>query len=404
MLTVEEWMDIRLLSREGHSIRMIAKLTNLSRNTVRRALRQQIQEPYNTGTRKKKLDEFKDFIDKRYNECGLSAVRLLEEIRGMGYSGGIHILRRYLQSLGKRSRRLEKATIRFETPPGRQAQADWAYCGRFNDAEGKMISVYAFVMVLSFSRYMYIEFTTSMKIEQLIECHQHAFDWFGGCPQTILYDNMKQIRLGPGQLNPLFVDFSNHYGFAPKTHRVRRPRTKGKVERMVDYIKDNFLNGRVFVDLQDLNTQGRQWLDRTANVRVHATTGERPMDLLPKETLSLVGELHPYRLTLKALRKVDREGYVSYQRSRYSVPPSHVGKTVIVEENERRIQVRCEDLIIASHDAARKSGSCVTDKAHVEEMWKLSVGRAMPPAPHWELTFKQSVAAVQLSVYEEVAL
>lgn len=403
MLTVEEWMDIHLLARQGHSIRAISRMADLSRNTVRRALRQQSHQPYNTGNRKTKLDEFKPYIDKRYGECGLSAVRLLEEIRGMGYSGGVHILRRYLESLGKRSKRLEKATIRFETPPGRQAQADWAYCGRFPDPAGKLISIYAFVIVLSFSRYMYVEFTTSMKLEQLIECHQNAFNWFGGCPQTILYDNMKQIRLGPGRLNPLFVDFASHFAITPKTHRVRRPRTKGKVERMVDYVKDNFLNGRVFIDLDDLNTECRQWLDRTANVRVHATTGERPLDLLAKEMMSKIGEVAPYRLSLKTLRKVDREGYVSYERSRYSVPPAHVGKTVIVEQDERRIIVRSNDLIIASHDAARKPGSCVTDKSHLEEMWKLSVGRAMPPAPQWELTFKQSVAAVQLSIYEEVA-
>lgn len=404
MLSVEEWMDIHLLAREGHSIRSIARLANVSRNTVRRALRQQTQQPYNTGSRDTKLDEFKPYIERRYGECGLSAVRLLEEIRGMGYSGGVHILRRYLQSLGNRSKRLEKATIRFETPPGRQGQADWAYCGRFTDAGGNLISIYAFVMVLSFSRYMYVEFTTSMKLEQLIECHQQAFAWFGGSPQTILYDNMKQVRLGPGQWNPLFLDFTNHYAVTPKTHRVRRPRTKGKVERMVDYVKDNFLNGRVFIDLDDLNGQCRRWLEETANARVHATTGERPVDLLGKESLSGIGEASQYRLSLKTLRKVDREGYVSYRRSRYSVPPSHVGKTVIVEQDERRIIVRSEDLIIASHDAAKKTGMCVTDKQHVEEMWKLSLGRAMPPAPQWELTFKQSVAAVELSVYEEVSI
>ena len=89
------------------------------------------------------------------------------------------------------------------------------------------------------------------------------------------------------------------------------------------------------------------------------------MDLLGKETLSSIVEAPEYRLTLKTLRKVDREGYVNYGRSRYSVPPSQVGKTVIVEQDERRIIVRSDDLIIASHDAARKSGSCVTDKQHV---------------------------------------
>jgi transposase len=96
-----------------------------------------------------------------------------------------------------------------------------------------------------------------------------AFEFFGGWTHEMMYDNMKQVRLNQQQLNPLFVDFAGHYGFAIKTHRVRRPRTKGKVERMVHYVKDNFLNGRTFADMADLNTQARHWLMYTANARVH---------------------------------------------------------------------------------------------------------------------------------------
>lgn len=404
MLKREEWMDIHLLSRQGHSIRSISRLTKLSRNTIRRTLRAQVHQPYDSSNRTSKLEEFKPYIEKRYNECGLSAVRLLEEIRPQGYTGGLHTLRRFLHQLGASSKRLEKATIRFETPPGHQAQADWAYCGRFADADGNIIPIYVFVFVLSFSRYMYAEFTTTMKLEMLIGCHLRAFDYVGGWVQTMLYDNMKQVRLGPHEWNPLFLDFTSHYGVIPKTHRVRRPRTKGKVERMVDYVKDNFLNGRVFSDLDDLNAQCRHWLEHTANIRIHATTRRRPVDLLPEEKLTVISAAPRYRISHKSARKVDREGYVSYQRSRYSVPPEHVGKTVVVSHDEQKVIVRSEDLIIATHDAARKAGSCVTSREHVEAMWKLSVGRQMPPAPSWKLTFNGSVAAVSLSTYEEVAL
>ena len=107
---------------------------------------------------------------------------------------------------------------------------------------------------------------------------------------------MKQVRRAPGELNPLFVDFAQHYGFVPKTHRVRRPRTKGKVERMVHYVKDNFLTGRSFTDLADVNTHARQWLDHTANVRIHATTNQRPVDLWASEKPLLAAlpvALHP---------------------------------------------------------------------------------------------------------------
>ena len=201
MLKVEEWMDIHLLSRQGHSIRSIMRLTNLSRNTIRRALRQQhAHQPYCSSNRGSKLDQFKPYVERHWAECGLSAVRLLEEIRGMGYDGGVHTVRRFLETVGGNQKRLDKATIRFETPPGRQAQADWAYCGRFTDALGRVVPIYAFVIVLSFSRYMYVEFTTSMKIETLIGCHLQAFNYFGGLARDDTLRQHEASKTGAGRV------------------------------------------------------------------------------------------------------------------------------------------------------------------------------------------------------------
>jgi len=195
MLRLEAWMDIHALRREGHSIRAIVALTGHSRNTIRRALRQKVQQRFSAPKRASKLDGFKDYVEHRYNECALSAVRLLEEIRAMGYSGSLITLRRFIQTLKPAKKALERATVRFETAPGQQAQADWAYCGRFADPTGRWIPVYAFVMVLSFSRMLYVEFTSSMKVESLIRCHLNAFAFFGGWPNEVLYDNVKQVKL-----------------------------------------------------------------------------------------------------------------------------------------------------------------------------------------------------------------
>ena len=96
-----------------------------------------------------------------------------------------------------------------------------------------------------------------MSLSELIRCYERAFEFFNGWPQTILYDNMKQVRLSTAEWNPFFLDFLNHHGITPRIHRVRRPRTKGKVERMVHYLKDNFLNGRAFADMGDLRAQGQ---------------------------------------------------------------------------------------------------------------------------------------------------
>ncbi len=396
-------MDIRSLRKEGHSIKAIVRLTGFSRNTVRRVLREAGPGAYRTPERGSQLDPFKAYVKERYESCSLSAVRIEGEIRGMGYTGSIWTVRRYLGSLKPEQERLGKLTVRFETPPGKQAQADWAYCGRFADGQGRLVPVYAFVMVLSFSRMLYAEFTASMKLPWLMRCHQNAFDFFGGWPSEILYDNMKQVRLGPGELNPLFLDFARHYDLAIKTHRVRRPRTKGKVERMVHYVKDGFLNGRSFADFEELNAQARHWLSHVANVRVHATTNRRPVELLSEERLTAVKTLAPYRLYEITSRKAGYDGFVRFERSRYSLPPQYAGQSVLVGKEGQRIVIRSGDMIVAEHALARKAGSTLADPLHVQALWKLSLQNARTPVPRWQLTFKESVQTASLSVYQETA-
>jgi len=314
----------------------------------------------------------------------------------MGYTGSLDTVQRYLKSLRSVQVCADKATVRFETPPGVQAQADWAYCGKLGDK-----SVYAFVMVLGFSRMLYIEFTFSMDLSTLLECHKRAFAYFGGWTQSILYDNMKQVRLSPDQLNPLMLDFAGHYGFSIKTHRVRRPRTKGKVERMVDYVKDNFLLGREFVDLADMNAQGRHWLEHTANVRIHATTNERPVDLLPKENLTALASISPYPVAAFASRQVDSESFVRFAGSRYSVPPQHVGESVVLLHMGGKVVVRSGDLVIAEHAEAPKRGSCMADSSHIAELWKFTTRTQIIRQPEWHQASATVVETRSLSVYEE---
>jgi transposase len=402
MLRPEEWMDIGVLHREGHSIKSIARMTGRSRNTIRNVISQKILRRRPPKRRPSKLDPYKEYVKERYESCALSAVRLLEELRPMGYTGSVIVLRRYLRSLRPRRERAAKLTVRYETPPGKQGQADWGYCGRFADAAGKLISIYAFVVVLSFSRMMFVRFTTSMKLAELIRCHLEAFTYFGGWPEQMLYDNMKQVRLGPEQWNPLFLDFANHYGFVPKTHRIRRPRTKGKVERMVDYLKDNFLNGRSFDDLEALNAQVMHWLNATANVRIHATTGEQPVVLWRQEPIVALSSVAPYQIVDYLPRKADWESFVHFERRRYSVPPEYAGKPLLVGRSGEQIIVRSGDCIIAEHRAAARAGDCVADPDHVAALWKLTLGRtASEIVPKWEVRFNSAVDVRPLSVYQE---
>lgn len=396
-------MDIRALRREGHSIKRIAAMTGRSRNTIRKALNQTLPQQVITRKRTSKLEQFKAYVRERFESCRLSAVRLAEEVREKGYTGSLRTLRRFVATLDAERRWDKRKTVRFETPPGKQAQADWAYCGRFPDASGKMVPIYAFVMVLAWSRVMYVEFTTSMKLPWLIRCHLAAFRFFGGWPLEILYDNMKQVRLSRDQWNPLFIDFASHYGIVVKTHRIRRPRTKGKVERMVDYVKENFLVGRTFAGLDDLNAQGMHWLETVANVRVHGTTHERPVDRWHNEGLTAYQSIATYHIDEWAARKASWEGYVSFGGSRYSVPPQIAGKNVVVGRREQSVVIRCQQMIVAEHRAADRRGSTMADPDHVAAMWTLTLGKSREEiVPRWNVRFDSPVAVAPLSVFDEV--
>ena len=399
---MEEWMGIKGMKREGHSIREISRRTGRARNTVRKVLRHKAPKQKNRKQKISILDEYKAYLKKRYRETGLSGVRLLEEIELMGYRGSVDTVRRYLKTIDEAEFVSSKATVRFETAPGRQAQVDWAEIGQMPDESGLMKKIYAFVMVLGFSRMTYVEFTRSMKLPVLIECHKRAFDYFGGYTEEILYDNMAQVRLPSGKLNAEMLDFANHYGITVKTHEPYRPRTKGKVERSVLYVKDNFVKGREFEGFRDINSQGRWWLDNRANRRVHATTGKVPFELLREEGLTPVASVPEYRRVESVQRKVNAEAYVLIGGSRYSVPPKMVGRKVTVRSGHTRVDVVADGAIVAEHCKAIKKGESVTDPLHAAEMWKLTLDRRdVPKAKPAKLLVRIPDERL-LTVYEEV--
>ena len=280
-------MDIVALHRQGVPIKAICRQLGVGRNTVRRALRRQGPPAYKRPPAAGKLDPFKDYLLARLAEFPeLSAVVLFEEIRAQGYEGGISILKDFTRPYRQRRR---EPVVRFETPPGKQAQVDWAELGR-HELDGPEQALHLFVMVLGFSRALYAEAVTAEDLPTFLACHAHAFAFFGGMPAEILYDNAKVVVLertasGP-RFNPGLLDFAGRYGFAPRLCRPYRARTKGKVERSIRYLRDRFFCGRRFRSLEDLNRQMLAWLDTTANCRLHATTGERPLDRLAREGLT----------------------------------------------------------------------------------------------------------------------
>ncbi len=165
MLNWEEQMNIKFLVGQGHSIRRTAELSGHARNTVRSVIRSAGDEPKKEKRgRKSKLEDFKDYLHSRYSATGLSGTRLCAEITVMGFTGSVSAVRRFLQTVEK-TELSPKATVRFETPPGEQSQVDWAEIGYFLDESGVRRKVYAFVMVLSYSRMLFVEFVTDMATE-----------------------------------------------------------------------------------------------------------------------------------------------------------------------------------------------------------------------------------------------
>lgn len=255
----------------GKSIRAIAKETGHSRNTIRRYLRSlDIPGEKPRPKRPSKLDPFKPLLQEWMNQGIYNCEVLFERIREQGYQGGRTILKDYVKDF--RPSKQAPAIQRYETKPGEHAQVDWGICETV-DPEGQIHKVPVFVMVLGYSRSMYIEFTKRCDIHSFLRCLIHAFEYFGGIPKILLTDQMKTVVLGMGddrkpRWHPLFADFAAAIGLVPKVCRVRRPQTKDKVERGVRFVKENFIPGRRFIDLEDLNRQALPWCDEK-NQRIH---------------------------------------------------------------------------------------------------------------------------------------
>ena len=293
----------------------------------------------------------------------------------MGYPGSERTVRRFLTGLRKAGKAKRELTVRFETPPGRQAQADWVELGWVDFTDGTRHKIHAFEMVLGHSRLGFLDFALDVTLSSLLTCLRSAFEFLDGVPLEVLFDNMASVRLpGSKEIHPAMLDFSKHHGFAPKTHRPYRPRTNGKVERFGGYAQSDFIRGRSFENLADLQRQGRLWLDQQANVRVHGTTGEVPREVYETRERQVMQPLPPPYLGIPLRRKVSRAGLVHHAASGYSVPPELYGQSVWVSAQAGQLRVfTSKGLVVAQHPLANRPGQTVTSPAHVAEMWRLSV-------------------------------
>lgn len=313
---------------QGLSKSAVADLVGITRRTLHRWIEKGMLADTGTVPRytprppvTTKLEPYQALIETRLATYpALSAVRLLEEVRAAGYTGGYTQLRAFVRHV--RPRRPDEPVVRFETPPGKQAQVDF---GKFRLPWGMRNCL---LVVLGYSRALWLTFYRRQDLRTLFVGLESAFQFFGGTTEEVLFDQMKTVitrddRLRGGDLvtNAEFRRFAAHWGFTPRACRPYRAQTKGKVERPIRYVRGNFFYGREFVNDADLNQQARVWLDRVANVRVHATLQERPYERFVRDEQAALRPLaaRPYASLL----------IQSQLELELAAPPRHAPRCVV---------------------------------------------------------------------------
>lgn len=292
MLSQEGAVEIKVMARQGKGVREIARELGLSRNTVRRYLRGAQPAYAGRPKRETKLGPHEAYVLARLEAARpdvIPATVLLRELAERGYSGGISQLKAFMAPL---RRGPADPVVNFETAPGEQMQADFTTIRRGRDR------LVAFVATLGYSRTAFVHFGDDESYPAWEAGLVGAFDYFGGVPQHVLFDNAKPVLLdrdvyGPGRhrWNPQMLELAERWAFVPRVCRPYRAKTKGKVERFNGYLKGSFVvplaatlrSGGLSLDVQTANREVRRWLDQVANDRIHAVTRERPSVRLVRE-------------------------------------------------------------------------------------------------------------------------
>ena len=368
-MDAELWATIRrLFEIEKLSRSAIAARLRIHRQTVRQALASLEGPPpdHRHGSSRGKLEHYKSYLQNRLKEYPeLSGAKLLIEIQKMGYPGGYTALKDYMKILRPKKK---EAYLRIETLPGEFAQVDWANVGRITVGNAQR-HVSCFVMVLSFSRMMYLEFTLSQCLEDFMAAHVNAFRFFGGITRKVNYDNLKTVvisRVGKDiRFHTRFMDFAGYYLFEPVPCTVRAPWEKGKVESAIKYIRSAFLEGRPLVNLSQLNQEGRTWLDTQANVRLHGGVHERPIDRFSTEATQLQN-LPPkdYDCSIVFSVQVNKQAFIHFQANRYSAPAAHVEKALTLKATAQTVALYDGPKLVATHPRCYEKYRVIEDPAH----------------------------------------
>jgi len=376
---VEMIMEMRFMQRQGLKKTQIARRLGINRKTVARYL-DDPERGRSSAEHSSIVDPYRAYIQHRLNQWPeLSASRLYREISeptrpendpdGLippePYYGSERTVRRYVARVRPRKKRQYRPV---ETLPGEQAQVDWGHAG-YIWIDGRKVAVYIFSFVLSYSRIRYVRFTLSQDMLTFQDCHRWAFEYIGGVPASLLYDNCKTVvsdRVGSViAFNEDLMRFAVQYGFRAEACWVSDPESKGKVENSLKYVKRDFVYGRQLNDITTLNDDVLAWCDEVANEKRHEATREVPSDRLSDERKAL-GPL-PKRsvpVFMKVQRTVRKDAIFSFETNQYSVPAAHAQTRVEILVHLDRLEIYSGEERIAVHARCHDRGQLIIDDGH----------------------------------------
>jgi transposase len=340
-----------LHEQEGLTLSQIARELDLHAETVAHWVKQATYVPRQARVRPSKLDAYKGEIVRWLQTHPYTAAQILHRLREQGYGGGYTIVKEFVGRVRPRPC-AAYLTLHFEA--GECAQVDWGCAGVVQVGNTRRRLSF-FVMVLCYSRMLYVEFTLSETQEQFLDCHQHAFEYFGGCPRRVMVDNLRSAVLShpagqPAVYHPRYVDFARHYGFEIRACNVGAAHEKGRVENGVRYVKSSFLHGQTLTQFAPLNPAAREWLDTVANVRQHGQTHQRPVDLFKVERPALQPlPLARYDVGLTHPVTANPQFRVAWDANRYSVPSEYASRRLTLRVYPDRLLLYHEQKPIAEH-------------------------------------------------------
>jgi len=319
--------------RQGLSIAQTARALGLHAQTVAKWVKRARYEARRAPARASRLDPFKGLIVRWLDTHPYSAQQVFQRLREAGYSGGLTIVRDYVRAIRPARR---EAFLKLNFARGECAQVDWGEFGSISVGSTRRRLSF-FVMVLCYSRLMYLEFTVSQTMEHFLACHQHAFSAIQGVPAKVMVDNLRSAVLqrlaGQAPLfNARYADFAGHFGFKIAPCNVGRGNEKGRVENGVGYVKKNFLNGLELAEFSAINPAAQIWLDTIANVRVHAYTHRRPVELFAEERAHLQPlNALPYDIARIASVRTSKQFRITLDTNHYSVPAQYASQRVTLK-------------------------------------------------------------------------